>query len=372
MLGRHGNRRSAVTFDFGAAGIRAHQFRARGSRISLWDALELDLPRGDGADSNESPVVDIARLARLVEQGRFLGRDVALILSPPDVQFSALHLPEQVLTQEPVRIQQALKCEVSRDMRLDPTNLEVRYWRLPPGHYQGLNVMAIAISVEQVTRWFDECGRHRLNLRRIDVSPQALVGLARRMWTPSSTDLWGILDLGFRRTTFTAVVGEVPTYVRCLSASVDDLTRRLSAGLDVSHAVADRLRREYGILPDSRGVRDISAGWQSVRPEDLPRVLFGLLRGTLGDLVEEINKCFSYVLKSFPDLRTGRLFLAGGGANLKGLPEFLEIHVGLPVALLAAETEAETAQWQNPLPDVRFRPEAAASVGGALLDMGVV
>ena len=132
---------------------------------------------------------------------------------------SALRLPAKVLGQANDRLEQALKWEVSRETRRDPNDLEVRHWLLPPGHYQGLNTMTVAISTRQATEWYDVFARHHLCLRRIDVSPGALVRLARRMWTPNEHDLWGILDLGFRRTTFTAVVGAVPSYVRCLPAS---------------------------------------------------------------------------------------------------------------------------------------------------------
>ena len=73
----------------------------------------------------------------------------------------------------------------------------------------------------------------------------------------------------------------MPTYVRCLPASVEGCNRRLAEGLGVAPAVADRLKREYGILPQVGGARDMTSGWQSMRPEDLPYVLFGLLRGVV-------------------------------------------------------------------------------------------
>jgi cell division ATPase FtsA len=189
------------------------------------------------------------------------------------------------------------------------------------------------------------------------------------MWSAAPDDLWGILDLGFGQVNFTAVIGDVPTYVRCLSVSIDDWTRRLASGLDIPYAIADRLKCAYGILPGSRGVRDLSAGWQSLRAEDLPHVLFGLLRSAVDDLVRDILKCFTYVLNSFPNLNTTRVMLAGGGANLKGLSELLEAQLGLPVAVLALRGNKDSAGWEAPLTDLVFEPESATSVGGALLDL---
>jgi hypothetical protein len=410
MFSRFGWRNSAITFDVGAAGIRAYQVTARGSYLTRRDSLRLELLPAHGQTATSSPPAhgtrsgsgqddasrmlalpagppeqavpppDYARLTRLVGQGNFTGNEIGLVLSAPEVRFCALRLPKNALAQPAQRIRQALAWEVAREMRTDPSALEVRYWPLPPGHHQGLNVMAVALPIEQALAWHERLARERLHLRRIEVSPCALVHLATRMWTPAPNELWGVLDLGFRRTTLTVVLGRVPAYIRSLSVSSDLWTRRVAAGFEVAHAGAERIKRMHGIQPGERGIRPAQRDQTLLGARDTPSVIFGLVREPLDNLTSQINRCFSYVLQNFSDVSASRLLLAGGGANLRGLAEYLELQLDVAVALLATEVETadgtpgsaravELPPWERPLPNGTIRPETAAAAGGALLDL---
>jgi len=369
MFSRFRPRNSAITFDVGAAGIRAFQVAARGSHLSSRDSLRLELRPttlgGDGAP----PTPDYSRLARLVGQGNFCGSDVGLVVSPPDVRFYALRLPKKALERPETRVREALAWEVAREMRTEAQALEMRYWRLPPGHQQGLNVMAVALPIERALEWYELFARDRLRLRRIDASPCALVHLACRMWTPAENELWGILDLGLRRATLTVVLGQVPAYIRTLAASSDQWTRRLAEAFEVTPREAEQIKRVHGVRPGERGIRDPQPDQPLLHAQDIPSVVFGLLREPLEDLTREINLCFSYVIQNFADVNVSRLMLAGGGANLPGFAEYLALQLGVSVGLLTSDAELEPMQWERPLPGTTVRPEEAAAVGGALLDV---
>jgi type IV pilus assembly protein PilM len=298
-----------------------------------------------------------------------------LVLSPPDVRFCALRLPGQALAQPEKQVRETLAWELAREMRTDADQLEVRYWQLPPGHQQGLNVMAVALPTARALAWHELFARDHLHLRRIDVAPCALVHLASRIWAPTEDELWGVLDLGFRRTTLTAVLGQVPVYTRSLPISSDSWTRRLAEAFEVAHAGAEQIKRTHGIQPVERGLHPPQSDRPLANAQDIPSVLFGLLREPLDDLVREIGKCFAYVMQNFSDADASRLLLAGGGANLGGLVEYFELQLGLSVGLLASTTGSATVPspgprpWEHPLPDTTIRPELAAAVGGALLGL---
>jgi len=386
MLAHLYSRNSAITFDVGSAGIRAFQVAARGSHLTSRDLLQLELSPVRPPDDQELPPPDYSRLARLVGQANFTGDQIGLVLSPPDAHFCALRLPKKVLAQPEERIRQALVWEVAREMRADASELEVRHWLLPPGHHQGLNVMAVALPIERALAWHELFARDRLCLRRIAVSPCALVHLACRMQTPAENELWGILDLGFRRSTLTVVLGHVPAYIRSLSASSDMWTRRLAEGFEVPLPAAEQIKRVHGMRSAERGFRPPQADQPLLDAHDTPSVVFALLRDPLDDLVHQINRCFNYVLQNFSDVNATRLLLAGGGANLRGLADYLQVQLDVSVALLASHTSDPASgildpsgarpsdadllpvQWERPVPDTTIRPETAAAVGAALLD----
>ena len=380
MFSRFHSRNSAITFDVGTAGIRAYQVTSRAGHLLNRESMLVELPPSRSEGNDAPPTPDYSRLARMVGQGSFLGSEIALVLSPPDVGFCTLRIPKKALDQPEQRLRQALAWEVAREIRAEAQELEVRYWRLPPGHHQGMNVMAVALPTKQAYDWYELFKREGLYLRRIDVAPCALVHLASRMWAPDENDLWGVLDLGFRRSTLTVVLGRVPVYIRSLAVSSDAWTRRLVDGFEVSRSGAEQIKRAHGIRQSSRGIRPALDNRSLLDAQDTPAVIFGLLREPIDDLVHQISKCFGYVMQSYSEVVATRLMLTGGGANLIGLTDYLELQLDMPVGRLsanektasenpAAEDDPNARRWENPIPIPTLVPELAAAVGGALLDL---
>lgn len=362
-------RRSAITFDVGAAGIRVCQFQRRGGRLTPCDTLTVGGAPLSGDDPPAALSLDPAQLQRLIGRGSFRGRAVALVLSPPEVQFFPLRLPPAALAQPPERVNQALQYEVAQQSRQSADALEVRHWCLPGGRGQTANVMAVALPTESVRRWCLEFARHGLRLRRVDVSPCALLRLARQAWTPAAHDVWGVLDLGLRRSVLTAAVGAVPTYVRTLSLGTHDWTKRLAQAFEVGYAVAEQLKREHGWQAAERGIGRTPRTGNLLQAADVAAAVASVLREPLQVMCAEISRCFAYVLQSYPEAAVQRLYLAGGGAALRGLPALLAAELNMPVLPLTHTTEAEAAAWEQPLSGARIEPQAASAAGGAMLEL---
>lgn len=218
--------------------------------------------------------------------------------------------------------------------------------------------MAVSLPAQRALRWFDAFARQRLNLRRLDVSPCALVRLALQSWSPGPRELWAIFEFGHRKSALTVVVGTQPAYVRCLPASMEQWTRRIADAFDLPCADAEQLKRRHGIYPDDRSTPTPHGDLAAVGDDELPGVLFGILRGPLESLVREIDLCCSYVMRSYTDLSVARLVLAGGGSAMRGLTEYLALHLGIPVVSINGLSG-----------DLRASGDAAAAMGAALLDL---
>jgi Tfp pilus assembly PilM family ATPase len=360
-------RRSAITFDVGAAGLRACQLRRRGAEVALCDALEFERPQVEGAEQPAAPVVDAAQLSRSVGQGHFTGQDVALVLSSPEIQFLPMRLPEQALAQAPERIEQALKWEVVQESRQPAENLEVRHWKLPAGPGQQPNVMAAVASGALVLQWCEALQQQGLTLRRIEVAPCALARLAACMWRPAEGDLWGVLDLGLRHSTLTVIIGGVPTYIRALSVAAHHWTKKLAEAFEIPYATAEHLKREQSLQPTDRGLRATADKANLLQAADMSDAFSGVLRESLRTLAQEVGRCFSYVMHGFPETSVKRMFLAGGGAGLSGLPALLEAELGIPVSPL--QTSGTELGGTSGAQSGRHQPQAAAVLGAAMLDL---
>lgn len=381
MFAKH----SAITFDVGRSCVRACQLRAQRGRADLRDKLRFELPTGlptaaGPAESSRgktqptgAATVDCERIARLVGQGSFVGGDVALVLSPPDVRFHAAKLAESVLRQPEERVRAAVAFEAAREARCEPGELEVRWWRLPAGNQQGLNVMTMGLPTRRTLEWFAALQAHKLALRRIDAAPCALMRAACESWTPGERDMWAVLDLGFRQSVLTVVIGRTVAYVRALTISADSWTRCLAQAFESEYGEAEALKRRHGIsAPEAANTLPGGADDQN-----MPRAVFDLLREQLDALVREVDLCCSYVVQSYTDVEMRRLVLTGGGAALRGLNEFIALHLGVPVQRLGCEVEEESTHigrgglhLASPaLLGVECGADFAAALGSAMLDL---
>jgi len=356
---------SAVTFDPGRAGVRVSQIRTIGKRRETQDVLALPIH-----DESELSIEQAAhRLARLMGQGDFSGRTIGLTLTPPHIAYHALRIPGELLAQPASRVREALAWEVARETRVEPNEIEVRYWPLPQGHRQGLNVLATSMSAAIAGRWFAAFAEQGLHLRRIDSSVSGLVRLACAYWPPASQELWGILDLGAQRTNFSVMIGRVPTYIRSLPVGSDPLTTRISEGFELTQQQAEQIKRRQGIRLGENPNASRDDRHRPRDDENLSSVVFGLVRDPLEQLVSEIERCSDYVMKNFADLSVSRLVLAGGGALLGGLDEYLETILGVPVVRLASSALQNQQPSDRPLGGVKFDTGTAAVTGAALLDL---
>ncbi|MBL8877851.1 MAG: pilus assembly protein PilM [Phycisphaerales bacterium] len=363
MLGLlHRHRTSSIACDAGASGARLCQVRANGASRTICEALSLNVSiRNDGPAG--FPTIDTARVARTVANGDFSGRELCLVLSPPLVRFTPLHMPPAVLNQSQSRIESAIKLEVSRGQREPGEDTEVRWWRLPRAVGQQPNIMAVSLPTEAAMACHTQLASVGLQLKRVDVAPCALARAARVLSASPETDVCGILDLGAKQTTLTMVVEGTPVYVRELPLTGPKWTNAIADSLHISPEMAETVKRRAGITGGSASPHEAEG---ELTDERLPSVLFSVLRQPLEALVQEIVDCFSYVFRSNHDMHSGRLWLAGGGAKLPGLCDYLEVTCGMSVRPLARSA----VSGENAKIDTRceFDAESAACFGAALLD----
>lgn len=353
LLDRH--RLSCIAFDLGAGGTRVCQARAGGAAPTIRDAMKLSVGvrSGDGE-------LETSRLARTVANGDFVGRDVCLVLSPPLVRFTPLHLPAAALSQPAERVESAIKWEAARGQRDASEEVEVRWWRLPRATGAQPNVMAVSLPTSVAMEYHAQLAGVGLRLTRIDVSPCALARSARLMADDTGADVCGILDMGMKQTTLTMVVDGTPVYVRELPLTGPKWTGLIAESLHISADMAETVKRRSGIVGGCGAPLDDEVG--ELTEARLPGVLFSVLRQPLEALVQEVVDCFSYVFRSNNELHSGRLWLAGGGANLPGLCEYLEVTCGMSVGVLARDDRAAAGT------NCGFDAENAVCAGAALLD----
>ena len=142
-----------------------------------------------------------------------------------------------------------------------------------------------------------------------------------------------VLDLGAQKTSIHIFEGGRLRFSRHVPTSGDTFTRALTgvirAGeqdIELNAAQAKKLKREHGIP---------SVADRGKTEEGIPLSLLAVrIRPVLEKLETEISRSFDYYAFQFRGETITRLFLTGGGAQLKGIETFFTDRFGLRVGFL--------------------------------------
>lgn len=313
---------SAIAIDLGTAGARVCQLVRRGGRTRLVDALDVEFEVAGDADAIEQ---NIGRITRLIDRGCFHGRSVALSLSPPDVDFHVLKVPSRMLTLTTEQVHSALAGEIARETRTAAEGLEVRFWRLPAGHHEGMNVLAVSAPRLRVERLVTLFAQHGLELVHVDATPCALVRAHLEWLDVADREVWAVLDIGAERSIIAVCLGRQPVYVRGLTIGSSMWSQAIAELAGIKTNVAEQLKRRIGLVAES-GDQGSALVQRAVRP-------------AVDALAAEVRKCLLYVLNNYGHRPIRAVCLAGGGAQARGVIERLGEVLEVPMVGEAAMRE---------------------------------
>lgn len=326
-LNRRQTRRSRIGVDVGAAGVRAVQLTVS-EGTSVVSVAAACKRAAEGADAGADKNRDALLLKSCLGQVRFRGRDAVAVLSPPDLEFHALQLPEKVLDSAGVAESGAVNLEIERLVTTPGSASQTRYWRLPPPAGSSPNLMGVAAGRDVIHDVLSVCQGAGVCCRQIDAGAAGLVrfGAALRDWPRDH--VWGLLDLGARQSRLVLCVDDTAVLVRTAGAGGDVLTARIGEALSLTSKAAEIHKRDHGIADIAS---ETAHGAQANVRSELSAMLLSALRGDLNDLAAEVKRSYEYVLRCYPGREAGDLVLIGGGARLRGISEFLGNALGIGV-----------------------------------------
>lgn len=145
-----------------------------------------------------------------------------------------------------------------------------------------------------------------------------------------------IVDLGATRTSFIIFFKDSVRFTSSIPISANGFTEIIAKNLNISLEEAEGLKRKYGLGEKI----EIEFKKEKTRIRKERGGLFEILIPPLVDLVQQIKKCIDFYethsLSENPNLKENKIkkiILSGGGSNLKGLLEFLNLELKVPVEL---------------------------------------
>jgi type IV pilus assembly protein PilM len=149
-----------------------------------------------------------------------------------------------------------------------------------------------------------------------------------------------LIDIGASTTSVVVLSNGVPQFVRIIPTGGDDVTTALATRLEIPHELAEGAKRTLGLSAVPTSPEDQSAS----------RVIFE----TVNELLGSLRNTVSYYANTRPAEIVSHIVLAGGGAQLPGLPAALAEVTRLRVVLAdplqgvgVARTASESNLRQN-------------------------
>ena len=165
-----------------------------------------------------------------------------------------------------------------------------------------------------------------------------------------------VLEIAASSSTVTLVRGERVLMNRNLGVSSDDFTSALQRTFGLDFDTAEELKIAYGsAITPTEAEASLATEIRSERFS--PMRVYEALRPTLNDLTTEVRRSLEFFRVQSGDASINRMYLAGGGAKLRGMSEAIgstlgfEVEFGNPWLSVVQGTRYDAAYLESIAPE---------------------
>lgn len=186
-----------------------------------------------------------------------------------------------------------------------------------------LNVLIVAIPKKIVNSYFSCLKKAGLIPLALEVEAEAIARALVKEGTSSSPIV--LIDFGRTNTDFIVFYGHSVCFTCSIPVSSQQLTDAISEKLKISFDKAENLKIKFDLVEKTKNSKS-----KEILKAMLP---------VLEELIAQIKKYLNFYQEHashkhfFPAGKVEKIFLCGGGANLKGLPEFISKNLGISAEL---------------------------------------
>lgn len=304
--------------------LRIAKLKKKSNGLHLVSFNDIKIDPGvvkEGVIQDETSLVKIISKACKTVMGRKLDINYVIASLPEEKSFAqVIQMPK--MTEQELRQAVPFEAENYIPLPIDRVYLDfqvIDYHQASSNHFDLLISAMPKAIVDSYVSCFKKAG---LTPCILEVESQATI----RAFTKNSQKLppTALVDFGETKTNLIIYSGNSIRFTVTISTSSGQLTKAISESLKISLEEAEKLKIQYGLEKNV-----------GKKTEDLASIVIPILH----DLVEQIKKYFGFYQghsfhEYFPlDGSIKKIILCGGGANLKGLVEFMSKELKIPVEL---------------------------------------
>ena len=176
-----------------------------------------------------------------------------------------------------------------------------------------------------------------------------------------------VLEIAASNTTITLVRGERVLMNRNIGVSGDDFTAAIQRSFGLDFDTAEEVKLDYGTATIPTEDEEELLNFDAKREQFSPSRVYEALRPVLVDLTTEIRRSLEFFRVQAGDANISRVYVIGGGAKLRGLPEAIgdalgfRVELGDPWLTVTVDPNRFDTQYL-----VKTAPEFAVPLGLAL------
>jgi type IV pilus assembly protein PilM len=292
-----------------------------------------------------------------------------------------IHVPKMTLQE----LDEAIKWEAERYIPFPIDEVVLDYYVLdhPEDIEEGgqLEVVIAAARLDFVSQQVDYLKLAGLEPVIIDIKPFCLLRSLRGSLLGehlNKTTLTGgsfteageigvVLEIAASNSTITLVRGERVLMNRNIGVSGDDFTAAIQRSFGLDFDTAEEVKLDYGTATIPTEDEEELLNFDAKREQFSPSRVYEALRPVLVDLTTEIRRSLEFFRVQAGDANISRVYIIGGGAKLRGLPEAIgdalgfRVELGDPWLTVTVDPNRFDTQYL-----IKAGPEFAVSLGLAL------
>ncbi len=336
----------AFGLDISDLSLKIIKLKKRGKPLTLASFLEEKIEPGiikGGEIRDEKRLAEIIKEAIKKVRGEKLKTNYVVASLPEEKAYlEVIQMPK--VPEEDLKSAVIYEAENYIPLPIEDVYLDSQI--VPPAlnHLDHLDILIAALPKKTVDPYLSALKLAGLQPLVFEIESQAIARSLIKNETAISPHL--LIDLGATRTGFIIFSGNSLRFTSSIPVSSGNFTEIISKNLGVSFTEAEKLKIKYGLGEKTKlKFENEKASLKKDRGK-----IFEALIPALVDLIQQIRRYLDYYQthashEHLPPNGKGvsKIFLCGGGANLKGLPDLLSLELKLPVEL--------GNSWINILPE---------------------
>jgi len=287
-----------------------------------------------GEIKDEEALVKTIKEALTKIKGEKLGTNYVIASLPEEKAFLQV-IPMPIMEKKELKEAVYFEAENYIPLPIDEIYLDSEIIKPVYNHLDHFDILIVALS-KKIVDSYTSC------LKKAGLIPRALeiesLATARAL-VKNEISLVPILliDLGAVRTSFIIFSGYSLRFTSSIPVSSQKFTEAISRSLEVNLSEAEKLKIKYGL---ERKYQSKIKKRREIEKKVEKKRLFEALIPSLTDLIEQMKRYLIYYQSHVfhehlptEEKEVEKIFLCGGGANLKELTDFLSLGLKIPTEL---------------------------------------